>query len=122
MSFDLTPPDPSVVLDLIQAFRGSKIMFAAVSLGVFDALADGPQRRVALAAKLGADREALDRLLSASVGLGLLTRHDDGYANTPAAAAYLAGQSPHRLTGYIHYSNTVMWDMWSKLEDAVREG
>jgi hypothetical protein len=36
-------PDPAVVLDLIEAFRRSKVMFAAVSLGVFDALTDGPQ-------------------------------------------------------------------------------
>jgi acetylserotonin N-methyltransferase len=27
-----------------------------------------------------------------------------------------------RLTGYINYSNDVMWRLWSHLEDAVREG
>ncbi len=122
MALDFTPPDPSAVIDLIQAFRGSKIMFAAVSLGVFDALADGPQPLVVLASKLGADREALDRLLAACIGLGLLARTADGYENTPAAAAYLTTASPRRMTGYIHYSNTVMWILWAKLEDAVREG
>jgi hypothetical protein len=30
--------DPGIVLDLIDAFRGSKAMFTAVSLGVFDRL------------------------------------------------------------------------------------
>ena len=45
MATDLTPPDPSVVLDLIEAFRRSKVLFAAVALGVFDALATGPERR-----------------------------------------------------------------------------
>src|SRR4051794_4547905 len=38
MATDITPPDPAVVLDLIEAFRRSKSMFTAVSLGVFDAL------------------------------------------------------------------------------------
>jgi hypothetical protein len=33
---------PEVVLDLIIGFRRSKTMFAAVRLGVFDALASGP--------------------------------------------------------------------------------
>jgi acetylserotonin O-methyltransferase len=33
-------PDPKVILDLLQAFRWSKTMFAAVDLGVFDALAE----------------------------------------------------------------------------------
>jgi acetylserotonin N-methyltransferase len=38
----MNPPDPQPVLDLIEAFRHSKTMFAAVSMGVFDALHDGP--------------------------------------------------------------------------------
>ena len=37
-------PDPAIILDLIDAFRRSKTMFAALSLGVFDTLAaNGPQ-------------------------------------------------------------------------------
>ena len=40
----MTPnlPDPSPVLDLIEAFRRSKTMFTALSLGVFDALHAAP--------------------------------------------------------------------------------
>ncbi len=33
MAIDLTPADPTVVLELLEAFRRSKIMFAGVSLG-----------------------------------------------------------------------------------------
>ncbi len=61
-------------------------------------------------------------MLAACVGLGLVARSGDGYENTPAAAAYLTQNSPRRMTGYIQYSNTVMWNLWAKLEDAVREG
>ena len=35
--------DPGVVLDLLESFRRSKTMFAAVSLGIFDALEAGPK-------------------------------------------------------------------------------
>ena len=35
--------DPSIVLDLLQAFRCSKAIFAAASVGVFDALVAGPK-------------------------------------------------------------------------------
>ena len=38
MAHDITIPDPTVVLELLTAFRTSKAMFAAVSLGVFDVL------------------------------------------------------------------------------------
>jgi acetylserotonin N-methyltransferase len=115
-------PDPAVVLDLLEAFRRSKVMFAAVALGVFDALAAGPKSNATLSAELKLNTDAAERLLDACVGLGLLTRTDAGYANTPAAATYLTATSPDRLTGYVNYSNAVMWPMWGKLEDAVREG
>jgi acetylserotonin N-methyltransferase len=114
--------DPSLVLDLLEAFRRSKTMFAAVALGVFDALAGGPQSAELLAGQLRANPDALRRLLDACVGLGLLRCHNDRYENTPASATYLTTSSPRRLTGYIHFSNEVMWKLWAHLEDAVRQG
>jgi acetylserotonin N-methyltransferase len=138
MSHHSLPPDPAPVLDLLVAFRRSKTMFAAVSLGVFDSLAAGPKTLADLAAELHADADALERLLDACVGLELLQRAADVsppatssatdvrsrkcYENTPSATAYLCETSPHRLTGYLNYSNTVMWKLWEHLEDAVREG
>ena len=119
---DPTPPDPTPILDLLQAFRWSKAMFAALSLGVFDALADGPKSLDTLAGELQTSRDGLQRLLDACVGLQLLSRDDRGYSNTPTASAYLCRKSPHRLTGYLNYSNKVMWQLWGHLEDAVREG
>jgi len=122
MPAEPTPPDPTQILDLLSAFRRSKTMFAGVSLGIFDALAAGPKSPGALAAELHADPGALERLLGACVGLQLLERTSAGYQNTPATAAYLCKGSPRRLTGYIGYSNSVMWKLWANLEDAVREG
>jgi acetylserotonin N-methyltransferase len=118
----LSQPDPGPVLDLLQAFRCSKAMFAAVSLGVFDALASGPKLLDALASELQTSRDGLERLLDACIGLQLLDRDERGYRNTSAATTYLCKRSPHRLTGYINYSNDVMWKLWGNLENAVREG
>lgn len=122
MDQDISKPDPAPVLDLLEAFRRSKTMFAAVSLGVFDALASGPRTLGSLATDLKAQPDALSRLLDACVGLSLLRRHGDRYENTPAATRYLSRTSPDRLTGYIAYSNDVLWKLWGNLEDAVREG
>lgn len=122
MSTDLTIPDPTPVLDLLAAFRLSKTMFAAVSLGVFDALTLGPMTLAELAAELESNADALERLLDACVGMQFLSRQEGRYSNTPVAATYLTQTSPRRLTGYINYSNGVMWKLWGSLEDAVREG
>ena len=122
MSNEPAAPDPAVVLDLIESLRRSKTMFAAVSLGVFDALDRGARAAADLADTLKVDADALSRLLDACVGLRLLDREGDVYKITPAAHAYLTSSSPRRLTGYINFSNEVMWKMWANLEDAVREG
>jgi len=118
---DLTVPDPAIVLDLLEAFRRSKTMFAAVELGVFDLLKN-PKPLIAIAEELRCERVAMMTLLDSCVAFGLLTRTGDDYANTPVAETYLTQDSPRRMTGYIHYSNRVMWKMWANLEDAIRDG
>jgi acetylserotonin O-methyltransferase len=122
MADNAAKPDPKNVLALLFAFRLSKTMFDAVSLGVFDALAECPLSGPSLAGRLHANADALERLLDACVGLKLLVKKGADYANTPDASAYLCSGSPDRLTGYINYSNDVMWGMWANLKDAVREG
>jgi acetylserotonin N-methyltransferase len=114
--------DPTAILDLLVAFRKSKALFAAGSLGVFDALEAGPKAAIPLAAELGAHPDALARLLDACVGLGLLARDGDRFATTPAASAFLTAASPRRLTGYLNFTNDVLWKLWGHLEDAVRAG
>jgi len=118
----MSVPDPAPVLELIDAFRRSKTMFAAVSLGVFEALAEGPADAPRLAARLTANAGALERLLDACVGMGLLAKRDGAYANQPVAEIYLCDRSPLSLTGYVLYSNEALFPMWAHLEDAVREG
>ena len=119
---EVVPPDPGPVLDLLSAFRCSKAMFAAVSLGIFDALRMGPKSLPELATELSVNADALERLLEACVGLQFLTWSDNQYGNTPVAQRYLTSDSPDRFTGYIRYSNDVMWRMWGNLENAIREG
>jgi len=110
------------ILDLIQAFRRSKTMFTAVSLGIFDQLTQGSAPLAQMAAAAHCDADALGRLLDACVGLGLLTRTDEGYSNTEMSARYLAGSSPDTLAAYILYSDRSLYALWGHLEDAVREG
>jgi acetylserotonin N-methyltransferase len=122
MAEDTTIPEPGAILDLLVGFRRSKAMFAGVTLGVFDALSRGPQLPEQIADQMRVNPGALVRLLDTCVGLGLLTRHNGRYTNTPEATTYLTRDSPRRLTGYINYSNDVLWPLWAHLESAVREG
>lgn len=108
----MTTPDkipPDKIVELIEAFRRSKTMFAAVELGIFEGTRP-------------ADCKELPRLLDACVALGLLEKRAETYVNTPESDKYLRSDSPDSLTGYIHYSNEALYPMWAHLEDAVREG
>ena len=115
-------PDSAPVLQLIEDFRRSKAMFAAVSLGVFDALENGSATADELAGRLNVQADPLERLLDTCVGLKLLRRPDGVYENEPVASAYLCRTSPRSLAGYILYSNDVLFRLWTHLEDAIREG
>ncbi len=117
-----TSPDPAPVLDLIEAFRRSKAMFAAVALGVFDVLEPGPTDAANLAKRLGANADGLERLLESCVGLGLLRKTNGAYSNLAIAKNYLCRSSLLTLTGYILYSNRALYHLWGNLEHAVREG
>jgi len=118
----MNSPDPEPVLDLIDAFRRSKAMFTAVTLGVFEALHDQPSDAGDLASRLGAKTEALERLLDACVGLGLLGRRGGVYHNQPVAETYLCDASRFSMTGYVRYSDEALYPMWAHLEDAIRQG
>jgi acetylserotonin N-methyltransferase len=118
----MTSPEPSLVLDLLEGFRRSKTMFAAVSLGVFDALERGPAAEAPLAEQVKCDAPALGRLLHACVALGLLIHADGQFANSPIADRFLVSASPDTLVGYIRHSDISLYPLWAHLEDAVREG
>ncbi len=115
-------PNPEPVLELIEAFRHSKTMFTAVSMGVFDRLAQEPSTAVELARFLGAHESGVTRLLDACAALGFLSKRDGVYACEPVAETYLCTSSPHSLYGYIRYSDEALYPMWGNLADAVREG
>ncbi len=115
-------PDPTPVLVLIDAFRCSKTMFAAVSMGIFDRLQQAPATAPDLAAALGVNPGALERLLDGCAALGLLSKQDGMYRNEPVAEVFLCTASANSLHGYVRYSNDALFPMWAHLEDAIREG
>jgi len=100
--------DPGRILDLIEGFRVSKTLFAAVELGVFDGVRPpGP---------------AAARLLDACVALELLAKRGAAYVNTPLADEYLRSDGPATLAAYVRFTNRSLYPRWAHLEDAVLAG
>lgn len=122
MPTDLTPPNPAPVLELLSAYRKSKVLFASIELGVYEALQQTTKTSEALARELRVDANALEQLLHANVMLQLLDKTPEGFTNTAATNVYLTRSSPQRILGYASYTDAVLWSMWANFTDAVREG
>ena len=77
--------DPAVVArQLLMGFRGTHLLYVAAELGVADVLQDGPVAVDEIAARLGAHRDPLHRVLRALAQLGVLAEGSDGrFSLTP---------------------------------------
>ena len=77
------------IADIAYGFIASKVLFAALEIGVFTALADGPWTSAELAAALTVVPHRMTTLLRALTALGLVVENGDGYTNAPAAGRHL---------------------------------
>ena len=78
------------LFDVCGGFVYSQILFACVQLGLFDMLAEGPQRASHLAERLSLSPEAMRRLLAAAVSLKLVSRRSgDRFGLGPLGAAMI---------------------------------
>jgi acetylserotonin N-methyltransferase len=115
-------PEADLVAGIIDGFRLSKAVFTAVSMGVFDRLHEGPATGEQLAGEFGCAPHAFERLLGACAGAGLLSNDGGRWANRPVATRFLRVKSPETLSGYLLYSDRILYRLWGRLPDALREG
>jgi SAM-dependent methyltransferase len=99
----------------------SKILLTALRFDLFTVLANQALSAAALAARLGAAERGLTLLLDALVALGLLVKQDQRYANTPFASVALDRTKPS-FCGYMPLFDAHCWELWGRLEDAIRDG
>jgi len=109
--------------DLQQAIRGyqdSRVLLTAIELDVFTAVGAGASA-AEVAGRIGTDPRATESLLNALVALEVLTKREDAFANTPAAARFLAsGSKDDSRAALMHTAH--LWTRWSTLTECVRQG
>jgi SAM-dependent methyltransferase len=111
---------PDRLEQMIRGFMPSRCILTALELDLFTAVGDGGTAEQ-IGAKLHANARAVGMLLNALVALGLLTKVDDQYKNTPDSARFFVQSSKdnHR-NGLLHTAN--MWHRWGTLTDSVLRG
>ncbi|WP_405785708.1 methyltransferase [Streptomyces sp. NBC_01367] len=123
----MTHPAPTVtknsLLETLQAFKRTSLLKAAVELGLFDALADGPRNAHQVAEAIDGDARAVRILLGAITAIGLLDTDGARYSLPPGAADLLVSSSP-QYAGHAIKVNTSEWE-WQAMRDlagVVRKG
>jgi C-methyltransferase len=116
-------PAPMSMMEMIVSGWSAQAITTAAQLGIADALADGPLPLGELAARVGADADALRRLLRALIGRGIFRRRRDGrYALNPLAAT-LRSDAPISLKGAALFQGSQeQRERWTLLADSVRTG
>ena len=120
---DACGPPELLLMERTLGVLDTAALATAAELGVADALAKGPADAATLAGVVGADDDALERLLRYLGARGVFRRRRDGrWANT-RASALLGSSHPGSLAAWARFFGSP-WHLalWGELAHAVRTG
>ncbi|GAA5068804.1 methyltransferase [Nocardia callitridis] len=116
-------PGHVALLEMLGAGFLTQAIHAAAELGVADALADGPRDGAELARTVGADEDALRRLMRLLTSEGIFAEDKGGkYTLTPMAQPLRSDCEVSLRDTALFFGSTVHREHWSHLVDAVRTG
>jgi hypothetical protein len=111
------------LLRLIDGFRVTQTIHAAVELGIPDLLGDEERTADDLAEATRADPETLYRLLRALASLGILREAEDRRFSLAELGEPLRADAPGSLRGWVRLQGRdSIWRSWGNLTNAVRAG
>jgi hypothetical protein len=113
--------NPGSLLGLSGYYWKTCTLHAAVKLDIFTAIGDDAASAKAIAQKISADSDGVDRLLNALAAMGLLEKKGDTFLNADAAGRFLRKDSKAYL-GYMILHHHHLVDSWSHLDQAVLTG
>jgi hypothetical protein len=117
------PPPHIALLQMMNGMWVSQIASAIAQLGVADQIAAGKSGSEGIAAAVGADPDALYRLLRAGVAIGLVTeRASKHFALTPVGATLVSDVPGSMRDILIAETLPGHWLPWGQLTEAVRRG
>lgn len=112
---------PEPVLVGFWGMETSRVLIAAVELGVFDALAEKPRTAAELAGAYDYDETGTTALLNALNGFGYLKRRDGVYSLRRRARRWLTSDARYSMVRPFGLYR-VLWDELGDLEERIRSG
>src|SRR5436305_607402 len=113
------------VMRLVEISAGywlPRALHVVADLAIADALDQEPRSAADLAKELGADADALDRVLRLLASHGVFDRRSGKYAHNALSRA-LRSDHPQSMRAYVRLVGLpVFWKSWEALEQVVRSG
>jgi SAM-dependent methyltransferase len=119
----VTPLNPGLVFDMVNAHMRSSALKAAIELDLFRAVGDGPGDVVSIARHASASERGTRILCDYLVINGVLAKENGHYKHTPSSAAFLDPRSPACMASVaLFMSNPMIRETCNNLADVVRNG
>jgi 2-polyprenyl-3-methyl-5-hydroxy-6-metoxy-1,4-benzoquinol methylase len=121
---DMTPPNPSRIMQALTAYHVTGATLAAIELDIFTAIASGYDTVEALAVHTQTSTKGMRILCDYMVVCEFLTKDGDRYALTPDSAMFLDRRSPAYFGGVASFlsGRNGMRDAFQDITGAVRKG
>jgi hypothetical protein len=120
----LPPLSPAVqMMRLINGYQVSQALHVAATLGIADLLRDGPRSSDTVADSVGANRDALYRLLRALAAVGVFHEDTGRVFSLTELGACLRADAPQPVGPWAAFiGRPYYWQVWSHLLHSVRTG
>ena len=116
-------PAAAAMFEMITGAWVAQAIQVAAELGISDALADDPLPLDDLADRVGADPDALRRLMRALIRRGIFRQRRDGRYDLTALAETLRSDVPFSMHGYARLIGSPQHrEHWSLLVESVKSG
>ncbi len=116
----ITNPPP-LLQEYLLGYAKSKVLFTAIRLRIFDALAGRTATAEDLADTLGFSAQAGERLLTACTTLGFLDWDGMRYQNTELTTRYLLSGAEESIVPIALHADNVQYPLWQYMTEAVQE-
>jgi len=118
-----TASDNTRLIELLRGYRFAQLLHVVAKLGIADRLADGPHTAAQLAASVGANPEALFRVMRALASEGIFHQTIDGTFSLTDDGYWLRSDVEQSVRGAaILYGEPWWWQAWGALSETVRTG
>jgi hypothetical protein len=118
-----TPPAHAGILQILNGVYVAGAVSCLAQLGIADLIEAAPKSAEELAAQIGAQPQALYRLMRATAGVGVLSEGPDGkFSHTPMSKVLRSDANPSLRAFAIMTGQEWHGRGWSRLEYCVRSG